>query len=252
MTEIQRHNAILALLERSPLVSVHQLIDEIGMSPATARRDLNKLDAAGKLRKVRNGAERVSPAERGRWLPLELADRPNYDEKHRIAVAAATLLRASDSVVINCGSTAFLLGQELCGKPVQIITNYYPLASYLIEHGHQNLVLMGGQYDPSQGIMISLSDDQASQFGSNWMFTSGSGLTADGLFKNNLISALSEQKVVRHAGKLVVLVDSSKVGQGSGMLFARTDEIAMVITGKQADPATVAALRAKGVEVRQV
>lgn len=57
----------------------------------------------------------------------------NHDEKVRIARAASQLVNPGESIVINCGSTAFLLGQELCGKPVQIITNYLPLANYLID-----------------------------------------------------------------------------------------------------------------------
>ena len=57
----------------------------------------------------------------------------NLDEKVRIARAASQLIAPGESIVINCGSTAFLLGRELCGKPVQIITNYLPLANYLID-----------------------------------------------------------------------------------------------------------------------
>ena len=51
----------------------------------------------------------------------------------RIARAASQLIAPGESIVINCGSTAFLLGRELCGKPVQIITNHLPLANYLID-----------------------------------------------------------------------------------------------------------------------
>lgn len=65
----------------------------------------------------------------------------------RIAAAAAQLCQPGESVVINCGSTAFLLGREICGKPVQVITNYLPLANYLIEQDHDSVVIMGGQYN---------------------------------------------------------------------------------------------------------
>ncbi|MDI5424911.1 hypothetical protein MJM99_33705, partial [Salmonella enterica subsp. enterica serovar Kentucky] len=37
-------------------------------------------------------------------------------------------------------------------------------------------------------------------------------------------------------GKLVALVDSSKIGERAGMLFSRADQIAMLITGKNANP----------------
>ncbi|STI78380.1 DeoR-family transcriptional regulator [Escherichia coli] len=68
---------------------------------------------------------------------------------------ASQLVNPGESVVINCGSTAFLLGREMCGKPVQIITNYLPLANYLIDQEHDSVIIMGGQYNKSQSITLS-------------------------------------------------------------------------------------------------
>lgn len=81
------------------------------------------------------------------------------------------------------------------------------------------------------------------------MFTSGKGLTSEGLYKTDMLTAMAEQKMLNVVGKLVVLVDSSKVGERAGMLFSRVDEIDMVITGKQADPAILKQLEAQGVKI---
>ncbi|VEI48215.1 transcriptional repressor UlaR [Actinobacillus equuli] len=43
-----------------------------------------------------------------------------------------------------------LLGQALCGQKLQIITNFLPLANYLIEHQHEDIVIMGGQYNKNK------------------------------------------------------------------------------------------------------
>ncbi len=84
------------------------------------------------------------------------------------------------------------------------------------------------------------------------MFTSGKGLTAEGLYKTDMLTAMAEQKMLNVVGKLAVLVDSSKIGERAGMLFSRADEIDMVITGKQADPDILKALEAQGVQVLRV
>ncbi|VFS52861.1 HTH-type transcriptional regulator ulaR [Budvicia aquatica] len=55
--------------------------------------------------------------------------------------------------------------------------------------------------------------------------------------------------MLKYVGKLVVLVDSSKIGQRAGMLFSRTEQINMIITGKAADAVIVEQLRQQGVEV---
>ena len=44
---------------------------------------------------------------------MNLHQAQNHDEKVRIAKAASQLVNPGESVVINCGSTAFLLGREM-------------------------------------------------------------------------------------------------------------------------------------------
>ncbi|MCL2897771.1 HTH-type transcriptional regulator UlaR [Brenneria tiliae] len=248
MTESQRHNAIIDFLQRQRQITVADLIEHFDVSPATARRDINKLDESGKLRKVRNGAEAVN-IPRPAWSPLNIYQAQNLDEKMRIAKAAAQLCRPGESVVINCGSTAFLLGQEICGKDVQVITNYLPLANYLIEQEHESVVIMGGQYNKSQSITLAPQEGDASLYAGHWMFTSGKGLMAEGLYKTDMLTAMAEQKMLSYVGKLAVVVDSSKIGERAGMLFSRVEQIDVVITGKQADAQIVAQLRAQNVEV---
>lgn len=248
MTESQRHNAILDFLQRQRQLTVADLIEHFDVSPATARRDINKLDESGKLRKVRNGAEAVN-IPRPAWTPLNIYQAQNLDEKMRIAKAAAQLCRPGESVVINCGSTAFLLGQEICGKDVQVITNYLPLANYLIEQEHDSVVIMGGQYNKSQSITLAPQEGDASLYAGHWMFTSGKGLTVEGLYKTDMLTAMAEQKMLNYVGKLAVVVDSSKIGERAGMLFSRVEQIDVVITGKQANAQIVAQLRDQNVEV---
>ncbi|SQA97757.1 HTH-type transcriptional regulator ulaR [Cedecea neteri] len=204
MTEAQRHQILLDLLQQSGFITVEQAIERLGVSPATARRDINKLDESGKLKKVRNGAEAITQ-QRPRWTPMNIHLAQNHDEKIRIANAASQLVNPGESVVINCGSTAFLLGQQICGKPVQIITNYLPLANYLIEEEHDSVVIMGGQYNKSHSITLGPQESETSLYAGHWMFTSGKGLTAEGLYKTDMLTAMAEQKMLSVVGKLAVL-----------------------------------------------
>ena len=236
MTEAQRHQILLDMLAQLGFVTVENVIERLGISPATARRDINKLDESGKLKKVRNGAEAIT----------------QHAHFGGVAAAGSQLVNAGESVVINCGSTAFLLGREMCGKPVQIITNYLPLANYLIDQEHDSVIIMGGQYNKSQSITLSPQGSENSLYAGHWMFTSGKGLTADGLYKTDMLTAMAEQKMLNVVGKLVVLVDSSKVGERAGMLFSRADQIDMLITGKNANPEILQQLEAQGVSIVRV
>lgn len=248
MNEVQRHHEILSLLSEMKSINVSHIIDRFQVSPATARRDIAKLDELGKLRKVRNGAERLEE-KKATWSPLNITNTEHYSEKSSIALKAAELCQDGDSVVINCGSTAFLLGQELSGRDVQIVTNYFPLASYLINEDHENVIIIGGQYNKSQHIFLNPAPDALGGYAGHWMFTSGKGLTEHGLYKTDMLTAVAEQQMLEQIGKLVVVVDSSKVGQKTGMLFCPAKKIDIVITGKDADPIVIEAIRQQGTEV---
>src|SRR5699024_12580482 len=91
MTEAQRHQILLEMLAQLGFVTVEKVVERLGISPATARRDINKLDESGKLKKVRNGAEAITQ-QRPRWTPMNLHQAQNHDEKVRIAKAASQLV----------------------------------------------------------------------------------------------------------------------------------------------------------------
>lgn len=248
MNETQRHHKILSLLKENQIINVSFITKHFDISPATARRDIAKLDEQGKLKKIRNGAERIEE-KRLRWSPLNINSTDHYEEKSQIAMKAAELCQPGDSAVINCGSTAFLLGQQLCGKGVQIVTNYFPLASYLIEEEHEDVVLIGGQYNRTQGIFLNPALSTLMGYAGNWMFTSGKGLTETGLYKTDMLTAVAEQQMLDRIDKLVVVVDSSKVGSRTGMLFCPAEKIDYLITGKNADPKIIKAIEAQGTQV---
>lgn len=248
MNELQRHDKIINNLQQRQYLTVAEIVELFNVSPATARRDIVKLDDLGKLKKVRNGAEHL-PNEKIIWSPLSANNTIHFEEKSQIAKQASNLCGYDSTVIINCGTTAFILGQELCGSSVQIVTNYFPLASYLIENEHENVIIMGGQYNKKQNLFINPSSDSTSIYGGDIMFTSGKGLTEEGLYKTEMLTAVAEQQMLKQVEKLIVVVDSSKVGQKTGMMFCPSSNIHTVITGKNADSKVINSLKKQGIQI---
>ncbi|MDO9887856.1 HTH-type transcriptional regulator UlaR [Glaesserella parasuis] len=243
MNENYRHRQLLDLLTERKALSTQEIIELLGISPATARRDINKLSEQGRLHKVRNGAEAINVG----FIPSN-REIKNNDEKQRIAEAASKLCKEGDSVVLTCGSTMSMLGSRLCGQRLQIITNYLPLANHLIDHNHDDVVILGGQYNKNKAITLSISGNEMS-YAANIMFTSGKGFTLEGLYKTDMIIAHSENQMSSKAQKYVVLLDSIKLGKRVGMLFSELSKIDILITGSEADPEIIKQLREKGLEV---
>jgi DeoR/GlpR family transcriptional regulator of sugar metabolism len=124
----------------------------------------------------------------------------NHDEKVRIARAASQLVNPGESVVINCGSTAFCWAGDV--RQAGADHHLLPLANYLIDQEHESVVIMGGQYNKSQSITLSPQDSENSLYAGHWMFTSGKGLTAEGLYKTDMLTAMAEQNMLNVVGKL--------------------------------------------------
>ena len=111
MTEAQRHQILLDLLAQTGFVTVEQVISRLGISPATARRDINKLDESGRLKKVRNGAEAISE-QRPRWSPMNIHQAQNHDEKVRIARAASQLVNPAKASSLTAALPHSCLGRS--------------------------------------------------------------------------------------------------------------------------------------------
>lgn len=245
MNEAHRHRRLLKLLDEKQFLSTQEIIKLLEISPATARRDINKLNEQGRLVKVRNGAETLKSGVMYNNSKVIT----NGEEKQRIAQVASQLCKEGDNVLLTCGSTMLMLGDKLCGKKLQIITNYLPLANHLIENEHEDIVIIGGQYNRNKAITLSLNAQNESTYTANIMFTSGKGFTEQGLFKTDMIIANSEKQMSATANKYVVLLDSSKLGRQVGMLFSELSEIDTLITGREADPEIISSLKNKGLEV---
>lgn len=252
MTMRARHHKILEYLDEHSLVTVKQLVELLQCSPATVRRDIVDLDSEGKLRKIRNGAEKIlSPSSTDspgmeNFYP-KISDFSNFEECDRIAHKAVEICQPKDNIFIGEGQTTFLMGKYLMSTDLHVYSNYLPLITYLISRDYPHLVVLGGQYIKSQNLLVS--PDTHVSYQGRYMFVSGDGLTEAGLTKSALLAFMEEKKMLNYADKVIALVDSTNIGVFGGISLFGLDELDMVITGHQADPAVIRALEAANVNV---
>jgi len=82
------------------------------------------------------------------------------------------------------------------------------------------------------------------------VFVSGEGVTVErGLTTPNVFAAATDVALVAAAQRVVVLADHTKIGRETMCQTVPTDRIDILITDPKADPATLCALVAAGVEV---
>jgi DeoR family ulaG and ulaABCDEF operon transcriptional repressor len=233
MHERERHNIILATVQEKPVATVPELVELTGSSEATIRRDIAALHIENKLRRVRGGAEALSPPQFVTLAGRPFSDRVNInvDRKRAIAARAVDLCDDGDPIIINGGTTTFQMVHFLRNRRLQIFTNSFPIAERLVQNSMNMVILAGGTVYRELNIIISPFDnDGARNFYARRMFMGAQGISSLGLMETDPLLVQAEQKLMNQADELVVLVDSSKFEGRSSLILCGLDRVTTVIT----------------------
>lgn len=250
MSDLDRHRQIADILKDRPFVSVRDLQDELNVSAATIRRDIEKLHQLGHARKVYGG---ISARE---GSATRTSSAKSYDENRDIAVAAkrsiakvaSGLVRDGDSIIVNAGSTCFHLGVMLAQRSLRIYTNSMPLAAHLGDHGACQLVLPGGELHREPGILVA-SNDNASPFYASRLFVGAQGISGEGLLESHPLLVRVVSELSEWADEVVVLADSRKFAIRPRNLVLPLSRIGTVVTDENLADADAKMLEDSGVAV---
>ena len=239
MHERERHRVILELLEERGVATIGDVAAATGGSDATVRRDLAALGVEGLLKKLRGGAEAVRPEPRASNLVALNAPGsgpgggvvPNLLEKRAIGRAAVELCAEGDAIIINGGTTTFQMVHALAGRRLQVLTNSFSVADHLLRHSACDVMVPSGTVHREQNIILSpFEDDGTVHFRARRMFMGAMGVSALGIMERDPLIISSEQRLMRQADELVLLVDATKFRAQSSMILAPLTRATRVIT----------------------
>jgi DeoR family ulaG and ulaABCDEF operon transcriptional repressor len=231
--ETERQRVILAAAQSRPVVTVGELCEITGSSEATIRRDIAALDEAGKLRRVRGGAEAITPPAQGGLMgrPFSVNESINIAQKRAIARIAAEMCADGEPIIINGGTTTFQMVHHLLDKRLSVFTNSFAIAEVLIHNSRNSVVIPGGTVYREQNVILSpFGGVVASHFYAKRMFIGCQGISAHGLMEADPMVVQSELALIGQAEELIVLADSSKFSARSSLILCGLDRISAVIT----------------------
>lgn len=248
----KRHKRLLKLLDEHGQASTEQLMAWLPASAATVRRDLAWLAAHQQLSRQRGGARRLQPDPhatlRGQAFGPMLGER--VAQKRAIARHAASLCRDGESLIINGGTTTFMMAEFLGALQLRILTNSLPLAARLLMHSRHEVVLPGGSVYREQNLIVSpFEDDVSRHHYACRMFTGTHGLSALGLMEADPLLVQAERRLIDQAEQLVVLADSAKFSRRTGHVLCGLDRVHSLVTDSDAPDAVVQWLEHQGVHV---
>jgi DeoR family ulaG and ulaABCDEF operon transcriptional repressor len=231
--ETERQRVIISAVQSRPVATVTDLCEMTGSSEATIRRDIAALHVAGKLRRVRGGAEAITPPEQGGLMgrPFSVNETINMAQKRAIARAAAEMCKDGEPIIINGGTTTYQMVHHLTGKRLSVFTNSFAIAEYLIHNSRNSVVIPGGTIYREQNVILSpFGGVVASHFYAKRMFIGCQGISAAGLMEADPMVVQSELALIGQAEELVLLADSSKFSGRSSLILCGLDRISAVIT----------------------
>jgi DeoR/GlpR family transcriptional regulator of sugar metabolism len=251
----ERRDAILRALLPSGAATVAELADGLGVSEMTIRRDLGVLAAQQLVDKVHGGAVL---AKGGAAEPhFATKRRINAPAKAAIAEAAATLVHDGMTVALSAGTTTWQVARRLRGgrmRDLSFVTNSLNVAGALEANGWGSIVVSGGSFrTPSDALVGPFANQTLRQLNCDLLLLGVHSIDPRvGLTTPNVAEAETNRIMVAGARRVVVVADSSKLGQVSLATFAACDEVDELVTDTGADRATLDALADAGLAVRLV
>ncbi|MDR2849295.1 MAG: DeoR/GlpR family DNA-binding transcription regulator [Verrucomicrobiota bacterium] len=244
-----RWRKLRVLLRDRGILRVEELAADLGVSPATVRRDLAALEASGELRRIHGGA----------MAPERRAEEPLFDdktamaapEKQRIAEAAFKLIGPRDIVYLDGGSTVLALARLLAPlAQLTVVTNSLRVAQLLGGGGGPRMILTGGECRPlSQTLVGPLTRAVLEQMHLDLAFMGTIGVSAEqGMTTTDPAEAFAKEQAMSRAARTVLLADSSKFGKTSFVRFGTLNHLSAVISDKQLPSAQRKAFQRAGVE----
>jgi len=258
MHATERETIILSLLLERGFVSFRELESTLEGSPATIRRDLERLNSEGKITRVRGGAKANKPANIDAALDkAKLHGTPfsenvalNPMQKEAIGRAAAALCQSGEGVMIDGGSTTFQMCRFLSGLNLQILTNSLHIVSPLADQKGTRVLVPGGAVFPEQNIVLPLfGEDLTPAFHAPKLFLGCSAIGPRGLMQDDVVLVASQRRFIDRAEQIILLADASKFANTSGNIVCKLDEIDVLITDDRIDDNMAKRIRSEGVEL---
>lgn len=208
-----RKRTILKKLVVERKIYVPDLAETLNVSSETIRRDLDRLEKEGKLRKVYGGAvlADVDISE----PTFEQKSSINQGEKRAIAKAAASLIEDGDIIMIGNGTTPLEIIRYLHDKKnITLITHSAPVLKLAIETFKGKLIFIGGEVDSKQQSTHGpLAEIALKQIKANKAFISAGGISVEGgITDYDLNEAFMSRLLLERSEELIVLADHSKFG----------------------------------------
>jgi len=220
-----RQQQILDLLAKRGELGVVELSGHFQVTEMTIRRDLDALEADGRVTRVHGGAILAAPS----IVEFAFQERRQtcIEQKQAIAAEAVSRINPGMTIMLDTGTTTLETARALAGiRGLQVVTSSLAIASALLTHEELNLILLGGTVSrDTPDLFGPLTLDNLASFRVDIAFIGADAIDVDGLYTQSQQIAQVSKTMMAAAQKNVLLADSGKFGKSAFVRFAGWDQV---------------------------
>ncbi len=259
LSSAERYRKILDLVTEQDYISANDLVEQLGVSRETIRRDLNTLAQQGLIEKTHGGAANIERSLHSFDVdtPYDQRSHENKEEKEQLCFSAAQQIRDQDCIFLDNSSTVSFLPQYIPEEyNITFITYSFRLLMSLAALNRPNwkFICLGGDFNPSSYCTGNyLAKDNLAKFHPTAAFISCHGIdrslqVSDGYAGNIEIKSL----LLSQCSNVYLLADSSKMGRNGMITIAPAEEFTHILTTDLADPSFIKRLTDAGCDVQMI
>lgn len=232
----ERKVEILQLIESGKPVKVGDLSQRFEVSESTIRRDLQELENSRLIQRTHGGAISVQSSFEMSYQEKEIHF---YEEKQKIAKAAAELVKDGETVFLDTGTTTLQIASALRGKAITVATNSMDIAQVFADDPKVEVVLLGGTLRKSIRSLVGyLTNEMLSLLHFDKVFLAANAVDPEqGVTTPNLAEAETKRHMVRAGKEVILVVDHSKIWEKAMCKICSLEEINLLLTDDGLDEA---------------
>ncbi|MEO7931861.1 MAG: DeoR/GlpR family DNA-binding transcription regulator [Chthoniobacterales bacterium] len=234
-----RREGLRALLKSDRYLSITRICRLLGVSEATARRDLAVLHEEGKITRTYGGAV----GEYAEHFPA-FSDRERVAPaaKQRIAEAAIHQMKSGETYFLDAGTTLLAIAKTLAQTALTdltIVTNNLPVAEILSRMAGVQTHLLGGQFFSRQAVLLG---DKTQKMARLWQFDAAflgaEGMSAEGLWNSQADVVTFQRTILSRTEDVFFCLDATKINRKAHCPLAKWTEVPHIITDAHGDQLT--------------